>query len=708
MSPQALVPTMAAVSSLALAAVALVARPRLRVQWLFAAGMLAFAAEALCAFMLLTIGGGNGDARMWVTATEVTALLLLLPWAFFVALLADLEMPSLPRAWRGALGIGVAITLASAGALAVSPAFVVGAGGWNTHGALLGSPARVAAVVQLLLTVGILAGLESCLRTARGDNRRRVKYLVLGLGAIFLIRFYVLSQLLLFHVIHPIHLKITCATLFLGNVLLAIPIARDQLRGVTIAVSRQMFYRSALVSVLGIYLFAVGALGSLLTYLAIPEETFWGSVLIFVSALALGVLLLSDRLRRRFQRFVARNFYRSKYDYRQQWMAFTKRMSSRLTTEEIGRELIEGVAEVTDAVAGAVYLSDPTTDTRYRLWGQVGNAKFLSVLDGNSPLLSWLGSQNVAAPLPPDVAAPVVSPELTGAVGAPLRWHATTIGLIVLGPDRSGADYTIEDFEFLSTVAEQAAGTLVTARLSEAMAQAREIETFDRLTAVVIHDIKNSVSALSMLARNALRNFDDPEFQRDTMTTLSRTVDRMRRLLTRLSSPVSEAESLRVELIDLGTIVLEATAALAAEPRVRLVRELGAVRPVAGDRDALLRVVENLVTNAAEAIEGEGTVAITLAEADGHAILTVSDTGSGISAEFMERHLFSPFRSTKKAGWGIGLYHTKQIVEHHHGTIHVDSTEGTGTTFRVTLPLWQADATARDVGRAANLWETVR
>jgi putative PEP-CTERM system histidine kinase len=706
MSPQALVPTMAAVTSLTLAAVALVARPRLRVQWLFAAGMLAFAAEALCAFMLLTIGGGNGAAGTWVTATQVTALLLLMPWAFFVAVLADLQMPSLPHAWRVALGIGVAVTLASAGALAVSPAFVVGPAGWNTDGAVLASPARVAAVVQLLLTVGILAGLESCLRTARGDNRRRVKYLVLGLGGIFLIRFYVLSQLLLFHVIHPIHLKVTCATLFLGNVLLAIPIARDQLRGASIAVSRQMFYRSALVSVLGIYLFAVGALGSLLTYLAIPEETFWGSVLVFVSALALGALVLSDRLRRRFQRFVALHFYRSKYDYRQQWMAFTTRMSSRLTTEEIGRELIDGVAEVTDAVAGAVYLSDPTTDARYRLWGQVGNAKFLSVLDGNSPLLSWLGSQKAAAPLPPDVPAPVAAPELSGAVIAPLRWRGTTIGLIVVGPERSGAEYTFEDFEFLSTVAEQAAGTLVTARLSEAMAQAREIETFDRLTAAVIHDIKNSVSALSMLARNALRNFDDPEFQRDTMTTLSRTVDRMRRLLTRLSAPVSETQ--RTELVDLGAIILEATAALAAEPRVRLVRELGAVRAVAGDRDALLRVVENLVTNAAEAIESEGTVAVTLAEADGHAVVTVSDTGCGISAEFMERHLFSPFRSTKKAGWGIGLYHTKQIVEHHHGTIHVDSTEGTGTTFRVTLPLWQADPAARDIGRGANLWETVR
>jgi putative PEP-CTERM system histidine kinase len=495
--------------------------------------------------------------------------------------------------------------------------------------------------------------------------------------------------------------------LLLGNVLLAIPIARDQLRGVEITVSRQMLSRSAVVSLLGLYLFAVGALGSLLTYLAIPEEMFWGSVVVFVSALGLSALLLSDRLRWRVQRFIARNFYRSKYDYRQQWMAFTTRMSSLLTTEEIGHELIEGVAEATGAAVGAVYLSDPS-DARYRLWGQVGHARFLSVLDGNSPLLSWLRNQDVAAPLPPDVGAAVISPAPTSIIVAPLRWRAATIGLIILGPERIGAEYTFEDFEFLSTVAAQAAGTIVTARLSEAMAQAREIETFDRLTAVVIHDIKNSVSALSMLSRNALRNFDDPEFQRDTMTTLSRTVDRMRRLLTRLSSPVSETEALRTELVDLALVVLEATAPLTAEPRIRLVRELGAVSKVAGDRDALLRVVENLVTNAAEAIEGEGTVAVTLAEADGRTVITVSDTGCGMSQEFIQRQLFSPFRSTKKGGWGIGLFHTRQIVEHHHGTIDVDSIEGTGTTFRVTLPLWQPEATSREIGDSANVWETVR
>jgi signal transduction histidine kinase len=156
-------------------------------------------------------------------------------------------------------------------------------------------------------------------------------------------------------------------------------------------------------------------------------------------------------------------------------------------------------------------------------------------------------------------------------------------------------------------------------------------------------------------------------------------------------------------------LVLEATTPLMADPRLRVVRDLGAVPKVVGDRDALLRVLENLVTNAAEAIDGQGTVAVTLTQAGGHAVITVSDTGCGISEEFMQRHLFSPLRSTKKGGWGIGLYHTKQIVEHHHGAITVDSVKGQGTTFSVTLPLSsETDGRAPGLEREANIWETVR
>jgi signal transduction histidine kinase len=120
---------------------------------------------------------------------------------------------------------------------------------------------------------------------------------------------------------------------------------------------------------------------------------------------------------------------------------------------------------------------------------------------------------------------------------------------------------------------------------------------------------------------------------------------------------------------------------------------------VQGDRDALTRVVENLATNAMESIEGEGTVTVTLTAEDGHAVIAVVDTGCGISEEYLDRHLFSPFRSTKDTGWGVGLYHTRLAVERQGGRIFVDSVEGRGTTFTVKLPVAPAGTPAREIPR---------
>jgi hypothetical protein len=224
-------------------------------------------------------------------------------------------------------------------------------------------------------------------------------------------------------------------------------------------------------------------------------------------------------------------------------------------------------------------------------------------------------------------------------------------------------------------------------RRSEVEAQPCSVEKVDRFTAAVIHDLKNSISALSLLSRNAVGNFADPEFQRDAITTLSHTVKRMQQSLGKLSSTAALTPPSRNEPIDLQELIIEATTPLATDTNVRLVRELHPVNTVYGDREALLRVVENLTTNAAEAIDCEGTVTVTLVEEQGHAVISVADTGCGISEEYQERYLFSPFRSTKKGGWGIGLYQTKQVVENQYGEIRVESVEGHGTTFTVKLPL---------------------
>jgi signal transduction histidine kinase len=130
--------------------------------------------------------------------------------------------------------------------------------------------------------------------------------------------------------------------------------------------------------------------------------------------------------------------------------------------------------------------------------------------------------------------------------------------------------------------------------------------------------------------------------------------------------------------------------AIAGHKRITLVRDLVPLPPVSGDPEALLHVIQNLVTNAVEALDGRGTLTVTTVRGDDQAVVAVTDTGCGIPDEFLRKSLFAPFRSTKKGGWGIGLYQAKSLVEAHGGTITVESRLGEGTTFRVTLPLSRA------------------
>ena len=365
----------------------------------------------------------------------------------------------------------------------------------------------------------------------------------------------------------------------------------------------------------------------------------------------------------------------AEYDDREHWMTFTRRLSQLPAADEMSRELAKYAVWASGATCGAVYLVEAGA-TVYRLSANVGSVLFAPTMD-QAPVPSRLRTAASPMDLPSPFLPSVTTPALPAALAVPIRWRATPIGIMVLGPPRTGADYSTEDVEFLAAVADQAAASITASRLFEAPVQ----------TTAVIHDIKNSVSTLSLLARNAPGNLSDPEFQRDAIATLSHTVERMRRLLVKLSSPDAEAPASRTEAIDLQALIIEATTPLAANHKVRLVRRLRPVDAVYGDRDALLRVVENLTTNAAEAIDHEGTVTVTLAQEHGQAIISVADTGCGISEDYQERHLFSPFCSTKKGGWGIGLYHTKRVVESQLGEILVDSAVGHGTTFTVKLPL---------------------
>jgi putative PEP-CTERM system histidine kinase len=277
-----------------------------------------------------------------------------------------------------------------------------------------------------------------------------------------------------------------------------------------------------------------------------------------------------------------------------------------------------------------------------------------------------------------------------GSVALPLVWRGSLAGFIMVGPERTGMAYGPEDLLFMATIGEQAAGSIATARMSEALARTREFDAFNRLTSYVIHDVKNSVAALSLLARNALTHFDDREFQRDSIRTLSRTVERMKALLGKLGSSSVRTVELAVEPVDLAVLLEEAVQPLRADARIQVVIDFRPVPSVSADPEALLQAFQNLVKNAAEALSGPGTVTISLDRVEDAVVVSVADTGPGMSEDFVRTSLFAPFRSTKDGGWGIGLFQVRDIIERHGGTISVASTPGQGTMFRVRLP---------DVGR---------
>lgn len=651
--------------------------------------MTGFALESVAALVLVTQTETPEDRLLWLRVVQIAGILLLIPWALFTARLAQPERLRSSRPFRLALGAVATTLIACAAGVTYLPSFEVADVTGPFYAARVVGWGRLAVVAQLFATVVLLAGLESALRAASRDARWRLKYLVLGLGGVLLVRFYFLSQIVLFNVVTESFIVAGIGTLLIGNMVIAVSLARARLGG-ELTISRQALYGSLTVGVLGVYLLAVGVLGWLLNHLGIGEELFLGSIVVFLSALGLSALLLSDSVRWRVKRFIARNFYRSKYDYRTEWSNFTKRLGSLVTIEELAPQLLGVVVETVGSRAGVLYLRDPR-DGRYHAADAVGLGRTIAPLDEDHPLVVALSSRRTPLLLDDRDSSPSLPPTMASefperAVVVPLRWRTELVGVLLLGPERTAATYTIEDLEFLETIAEQAAGVVATAHLAEDLARSRAFEAFHRVTSFVVHDLKNSISSLSMLSQNALRHYDDPEFQRDSIKTLAQTVERMQGLLGRMSAS-ADPGALLIQPVGLAALVLDAIGPLVREDRITVVKDLASVPPIPGDAEALRRVVQNLITNAVQSIDGPGTITVKVYEEAGHAVVVVRDTGCGMSEAFIRKSLFSPFSTTKKGGWGIGLYHSKAIVEAHGGTIEATSIEGTGTTFWVRLPV---------------------
>lgn len=235
---------------------------------------------------------------------------------------------------------------------------------------------------------------------------------------------------------------------------------------------------------------------------------------------------------------------------------------------------------------------------------------------------------------------------------------------------------------------------LMTKQLREQIAreaESRQFQSFVRLSAVLTHDLKNAIEALSLIVTNMEQHFEKEEFRADAMQSLTAATEKLRALVARLSNPVNtlSGEHKRPQPLDLVPI-LKRVIAMTAEParsRHEIQIDLPPSLFALVDATRIDKVMENLIINAIEAMgDKRGTLTIAAGMMDGKPYFSVSDTGHGMSERFIAEQLFHPFATTKRKGVGLGLYTCREVVQAHGGTITVNSKQGAGTTFRVVLP----------------------
>jgi putative PEP-CTERM system histidine kinase len=265
------------------------------------------------------------------------------------------------------------------------------------------------------------------------------------------------------------------------------------------------------------------------------------------------------------------------------------------------------------------------------------------------------------------------------------------LGFLGIGPELGGGTPSTEDDQLLASIGSQLAYLIPTHQLSEKLLLACECESFNRFSSFIVHDLKNLASLQSMIIENARTLRDNPAFLADAFATFSQTTEKMIELFTNLSVQRRQF-SLNQQPINILELVSHTFEDLrSGQTNGKLIKTFpphDSPPIISGDPELLKKVFTNILLNAIQSLpNGQGSVEVSVSTpTNGKVITSIKDTGCGIPAEQLP-NLFRPFQTTKEQGMGIGLCHSRSIVEAHGGKIRIESQVNAGTRVDIELPL---------------------
>jgi putative PEP-CTERM system histidine kinase len=459
--------------------------------------------------------------------------------------------------------------------------------------------------------------------------------------------------------------------------------------------SRTVAFQSASLLLIGAYLIAMILMATAInmiggTYARLAQFT----LVIGMSVWALFILP-SGRFKAWLNVVLIKNFFQHRYDYRSEWMRFADTIGfPSPDAAPFYERVIKSLADIFDSPGGILLVPDDegrlTLQARWN-WptAQVPptcvTSQTMPFFESTGHILALddvrVGHDDRCDPR----AVPqwLYDEEQAWAV-IPLVHFGKLAGLAILARPRLPRALDWEDLDMLRVVGRQLASYLAEAASQQALAESQQFEQFNRRFAFVMHDIKNLVSQLSILARNAEKHADNPEFQADMVDTLRSSVGKMNELLARLSQHNKAKHNAPVP-IDIGEAVMKAVHSN------RLVYPVEAQIPpgifVVADAARVETIMGHLVQNAIEATSDGAPVKINCRQQGNQVAIEVADKGVGMTESFISGQLFKPFESTKPNGFGIGAYEARALALSMNGQLRVDSRPGKGSTFTLLLPV---------------------
>ncbi len=676
----------------------------------------ALASASFIAFALRMVLGWRGGARAALVLSAIIASAL---WAASAVILAIWPSAATTIASNASDAVRYALWFCFLGSL-VSTAHprvagaatkivrapwwlivTVGAGLIATIALPDGSPLRTVFGVRADVAVyGVRVGLavfglvlvERLLRSSAPHARWGIKPLCLGLTGMFGFDLLFYSDAMLFGrqdfdiwvargIAHALVLP------FIG-----IAAARNPAWTIEMHLSRDAVLRSSALLVSGVCLLAVAAAGYFLRYLGGDLGNALQIEFLFAALLLFGLAVFSGTFRSKLKVFVSKHFFSYRYDYREEWLRFTRTLSTDGAPQSIQQRSIHALADLVESPAGALWLRQGDQSFRPSARWNMPTVNAVEPADGSLGKFlertGWVIDLAEHASAPERYSELLLPQWLVSLPGAwlvvPLPSPAGLVGFVVLVTARASIKMDWEVLDLLKTAGRQAASYLAQIQVTEELLEARKFDAFNRMSAFVVHDLKNLVAQLSLMLKNAERHRNNPAFQRDMLMTVGNVVERMNKLMLQLRTGATPVEQPRS--VDLASVVRNACAAKAEQSTAIDVDLTAGVYGV-GHMDQLEHVIGHLVQNALDATTGAGRVSVRLHRDDDTAVIDVTDSGVGMEPEFVRDRLFKPFQTTKETGMGVGVYESAQYVTGLGGRILVDSTPDVGTRVRVVLPL---------------------